>query len=52
MMINNANYSINRPINRIIENYWLLLSIIAIKYNDFIIIYNQIIAIKICDVFM
>jgi hypothetical protein len=40
IMINNANNSINRPINRIIENYWLLLSIIAINCNDSIIIYN------------
>ncbi len=51
-MINNANNSINRPINRIIENYWLLLSMIAIKCQNFIIIYNLIIAINFLDVFM
>jgi hypothetical protein len=41
IMINNANNSINRPIDRIIRTYWLLLAIIAIKCNDFIIIYNH-----------
>jgi hypothetical protein len=37
-MINNANNSINWPINRINRSYWLLLAIIAIKCNDFIIV--------------
>ncbi len=44
-MSNNDNNSINRPINRVVDNYWPLLSIIAIKCQNFIIIYNKIIAI-------
>ncbi len=34
-LINNANNSIDWPINRINQNYWLLLAIIGIKCNSF-----------------
>ncbi len=44
-MINNAETSINWPINRINRCYWLLLAIIGIKCNNFIIVYHQSIAI-------
>ncbi len=49
LMINNANNSINWPINRIIRNYWLLLAIIAIKCRLFIM---KLLRLYFCDVFM
>ncbi len=40
IMIKNGNNSINWPVDRINRNYFLLLAIIAIKCNDFMIVYD------------